>query len=145
MEVNILWLLLKSDMARKVEEKREREGGLGRGKSLGGVGVRDGKRNIITELCRATMEKTVFTWYRHTHLAEYISGFLLLWIGDGFFGGWGGWIEIRSGVSNGFCMWCGTEWLLWELKWVVYFRRRKCGEIFGEEILGHETKWWQHQ
>lgn len=44
-------------------------------------------------------KKTVFTWYRHTHLAEYISGFLLLWIGDGFFGGWEKWERKRFEVE----------------------------------------------
>ena len=47
---------------------------------------------------------------------EYISGFLLLWMGKCFFG-IGKWYEWRLL----YVMWYGMEWLLWEPKWVVIF------------------------
>lgn len=112
-------------------------GGEARGKKFRWWRSEGWKRNIITELFvvrrrrrRRWWEKTrthVFTWtspaqrQKKRQPREYISGFLLLWIGDV--------LGLEVGMSDGFCMWCGMEWFLWEPVG-GYFRRRNVGDFW---------------
>lgn len=71
-------------------------------KSLGGSGVRDGKRNIITELCRATtttmMRKIVAV--SRTKKANPENTFLDFCCSE-----WENvFLGLESGMSDGFCM-----------------------------------------
>lgn len=48
-------------------------------------------------------------------------------------------LGLEGGMSDGFCMWCGMEWLLWEPKWVVIFDGEMWG-VLGFNSVGHELK-----